>query len=84
MRLALLLFISILMTAGNIRRTAPVVKNINIADCRVKILKAGTGIPTATKKAHAIHGDVKAIKAIVFFRISPIKCSYKIKMRLMK
>lgn len=83
-RLALLLFTSMLITAGNIRRTVPVVKNINIAVCRVKILKAGIGITTATKKAHAILDDVNAILAPVFFRISPVKCSYKNKNELMK
>lgn len=83
-RLALLLFTSILITAGNIRRTVPVVKNIKIAVCRVKILKAGIGITTATKKAHAILDDVNAILAPVFFRISPVKCSFKNKNELMK
>lgn len=83
-RLALLLFTSILITAGNIKRTVPVVKNINIAVWSVKILKAGIGITTATKKAQAILDDVNAILAPVFFRISPVKCSFKNKNELVK
>lgn len=64
-----------LMTAGNNKITVPVVKNIRMAVCKVKILKAGIGITTATKNAHAILDEVNTILAPVLLRITPVKFS---------